>query len=89
MSWTEPEFSTTWKRPQKLGLTPRTTTSSALHVQPIFYNNSTTKVYAPRGGTASIECHVKNLGDRAVSEVGKLTFYDFLKYFVYQNLLTK
>ena len=69
MSWTEPDFSTGRKRPQKLALTPPTTTSSELHVQPQFDNNSTTKVYAPRGGTASVECHVKNLGDRAVSDI--------------------
>ena len=25
------------------------------------------KVWAPKGGTAAIECHVANLGDRAVS----------------------
>ena len=74
MSWTEPDFFPAWKRPQKLGLTPPTTTYSALHVQPQFYNNSTNKVYAPRGGTASIECHVKNLGDRAVSEVDLYIF---------------
>ena len=54
MSWTEPDFSPAWKSPQKLALTPPITTSSDLHVQPQFDNNSTTKVYAPRGGTASI-----------------------------------
>ena len=72
MSWTEPDFSSAWRRQQKqkqkLALTPPTTASSALHDHPQFDNNSTTKVYAPKGGTASIECHVKNLGDRAVSE---------------------
>ena len=67
MSWTEPDFSTAWRRPQKLALTPSTTAPSEFQVQPHFDNNSTTKVFAPRGGTASIECHVKNLGDRAVS----------------------
>ena len=67
MSWTEPDFSSAWRRPQKLALTPPATTSSALHVQPQFDNNSTTKVYAPKEGTAYIECHVKNLGNRAVS----------------------
>jgi len=70
MSWTEPEFSTAWRRPQKLSFTPHTTSTSDL-AQPQFYNNSTTKIFAPRGGTASIECHVKNLGDRAVSWIRK------------------
>ena len=35
---------------------------------PQFDSNSTVEVFAPRGGTASIECHVFNLGDRAVSQ---------------------
>ena len=67
MSWTEPKFSNAWRRPQNLALMPPTTTTGDLQIQPQFYNNSTTKVFAPKGGTASIECHVKNLGDRAVS----------------------
>ena len=36
-------------------------------VSPQFYNNNTAMVYAPSGGTAAIECQVKNLGDRVVS----------------------
>jgi len=39
--------------------------------QPQFDNNTTVAVFAPRGGTATIECHVSNLGDRAVSWIRK------------------
>jgi hypothetical protein len=46
---------------------PPMTTSSDLLVQLQFDNNRTTKVFAPRKGTASIEGNVKNVGDRAVS----------------------
>jgi len=38
---------------------------------PRFLSNDTVKVWAPKGGTAAIECHVANLGDRAVSWIRK------------------
>jgi len=47
------------------------TTAVAGSLPPHFLSNDTVKVWAPKGGTASIECHVANLGDRAVSWIRK------------------
>ena len=61
MSWTTADiYSSQQSQENKASM-------SALHVKPQFVNNSTAEVFAPRGGTASIECHVQNLGDRVVS----------------------
>ena len=47
-------------------ISEETPTSSS---QPQFSSNRTGIVFAPRGGTASLECHVSNLGDSVVSWV--------------------
>ena len=65
-----------WTRSQELsGVTPGPSLVSDEGVSPQFYNNNTAMVYAPSGGTAAIECQVKNLGDRAVSYIIYLTRY--------------
>ena len=66
MSWTQPDFTTGWLQ-KASAAPPPTSISVGVQPEPEFYNNSTARVFAPRGGTASIECQVKNLGDRAVS----------------------
>ena len=46
---------------------PALASKVAEDIKPEFLSNSTVKVFAPQGGTATIECHVIHLGDRAVS----------------------
>jgi hypothetical protein len=55
-----------WTRSLELDASTPAARAAGLLVLPSFVSNSTEKIFAPRGGTATIECHVRHLGDRAV-----------------------
>ena len=58
-AWTRP-MTVTPSVPGEIAILP------GIMPDPSFVNNSTVSVFAPLWGTATIECHVLNLGDRAV-----------------------
>jgi hypothetical protein len=63
-----------WTRGLERGAsTPAAGPGAAGHILPSFVSNSTERIFAPRGGTATIECHVRHLGDRAVRRQGHCT----------------